>query len=746
MTAFNKLQIDSQQTVSNREGDSSKKPTLPTVLTRSGKSVTCSYVLSPNYRADSALCQSLDLIFREYTPERNPTLAYTLRAGIQHLLDYVNLFNKGQPAPLRVNSLSDLSVEVFVGFINYILDQGTPLASVVALKGAIQGFARETGKIPLIQLPKIPNGKRQGRPPLSPEGFDTLEKALLAHVEKIREKLEFRKLAEAALPYTAQEIMDSVKPPATKHNIFAWYRHFLSNDPAPSTRFGEELLKKRLKESDDPELRAAGEKKYYFSAFKEIYDRDISNFAFGSYKNPFAIGFSSWKIDYPRAIKTLLNYGFPFEYDLKDITENYKSSGVNSVHEDCPVKLILYHAYLGHNPHATGKRGSVDDLMGLYYPTRVDMVAILIFMMFQSGWNKETTLNIDKDDFEHFMTGTVESAIKVVWSEKFRSQGKGKPFEAPKRISLPTRSDDPVSFYNLIHIARELSEPLAKYPLDRIPPAGAMKGPNYLFLHMMGWGEWCRLGRHTSSAFPNFFGLGVKHFLELYEVTEDGKRLTRTSELTGRLRPTWLLYKKKHNPIALLSMTMGHQDRDTTDIFYDNSAAAKEKRLSRLRSELEEVITLLRTKQFTGLLGKRAQADASAKLKIFHIPGKDKPLWGCANQENPDWLGSEIIASTGSKCFAIQHCIFCSQIRIFEDSLPYLMEREAHLSELLDGDTNTGSSRITAERNVIQFILDEWGDEDEIEAAARYRRYNSPLLPSDLSILEIIFESEDYNV
>jgi len=55
-------------------------------------------------------------------------------------------------------------------------------------------------------------------------------------------------------------------------------------------------------------------------------------------------------------------------------------------------------------------------------------------------------------------------------------------------------------------------------------------------------------------------------------------------------------------------------------------------------------------------------------------------------------------------------------------------------------------SRIAKEREALQFIVDEWGDEDEIATAARYRRRESPLLPRDLGILEIIFESEDENV
>ena len=420
------------------------------------------------------------------------------------------------------------------------------------------------------------------------------------------------------------------------------------------------------------------------------------------------------------------------------------------IEEGCDdIVKILIHRLTTANRSGYAKRVlMVDEALALYFPTIVDMTALTMFMMFQSGWNKETALSIDQDNFEHVLTGTIEEAIKVVFSEKNRSQGRSKPFDDPKRINMPTRADDPYSFYNLIRLARKVSEPLADYPFDVIPALSSEDRMNPMFMCLRPWGEWLKGGRHTSIAHPKTFRVGVQQFLRLYDVSEEGRRLTTAAELTRRLRPTWLLYKKKHNPIALLSMTMGHRDRDTTDIFYDNSGAAHQERMKRLRSELEEVINLLRMRQFKGLLGKQAQAEASANLKIYHIPGQQRSMWGCANQKKPDWVGSEIIASTGRKCFAIKECIFCSQMRVFEDSLPFLMERESHLDELLEGEDDTGfRSRIAKEREALQYILDEWGDEDEITAAARYRRRSpAPLLPRDLSILEIIFESEDYNV
>ena len=88
-------------------------------------------------------------------------------------------------------------------------------------------------------------------------------------------------------------------------------------------------------------------------------------------------------------------------------------------------------------------------------------------------------------------------------------------------------------------------------------------------------------------------------------------------------------------------------------------------------------------------------------------------------------------------------------MRIFQESLPYLIERSMHLQEIIDesdGSNSAFDSRITKEEEAILFILDEWGDEDDIKLAARYRRRNSPLLPRDLKMLEIIFESEDFNL
>ena len=83
---------------------------------------------------------------------------------------------------------------------------------------------------------------------------------------------------------------------------------------------------------------------------------------------------------------------------------------------------------------------------------------------------------------------------------------------------------------------------------------------------------------------------------------------------------------------------------------------------------------------------------------------------------------------------------------MFEDSLPYLMERRIHVVEIMDDQPPSASdysSELEIEISLIDDILDNWEDDRAIKEAARYQRRNTPLLPRDLNFLQIILEEED---
>jgi hypothetical protein len=716
-------------------------------LTTTGRTVQAKYLNNANYDPQSNVCACLHWVFLLYSPSRNPARAYLLRDAIDLFLDFRHVHNSNNPELLHINMYTDINSEIFYRYIEYIRDLGDTPAKPEILKSAIKLVAEETGKLPLLTLPIVPlDEKISKNTPLSAQGFETLEYALTKHTNLLWEKIVFREAVESAQPYTADEINEQIRPARTRLRVLQSMHYFRTNKIQPR----KPTWVTRLSESPDAELsKLANDPDTALQKLQSIYLREIDHIPeFDASHDPLAgVPMSCWQPDYPRVIKTFLLHGYPFGMSLDYLYEELRRKNLNTIEVGCQdvIKVLLYRFTV-----ANRKEGlflpMVDEVLALYYPTVVDMTAILLFMMFQSGWNKETALSLDKDNFEHLLTGTIEEAVKVVFAEKVRSQGQGRPYETATRIEIPTSSSDPYSFYNLIQLARYLSEPLSSYPIDQIPVDMTDDQMNRLFLCLRLREDWSRGGRLTSISHPKTFRICVQHFLAQYEVIDNGKRLTSASELTRRLRPTWLLHKKRDNPVAVLSMTMGHVSRDTTDIFYDNSAASQEERLQRLRSELEAVIELLRARKFQGMLSKHAQALASQMWKVFHIPGQEKAMWACADQKKPNWVGSEIIATTGNKCWKIKECIFCSQFRVFKDSLPYINERESHLNELMETGSGGFSSRFLKELEALRFILDEWGDYDEIKEASRYRRNNGPLLPRDLDLLEIIFESEEYNV
>ena len=717
------------------------------VITSTGRTVSSRYLTNANYLPATNICGCLHWVFLLYCPTRNHARAYLLRDAIDLFLDFMQEHNSHNPVPLQITKYTDINSEIFNRYIGYVRDIGETLLKPEILKSAIKLVAEETGKLPLLTLPIVKlDDKKSKNTPLSNQGFETLEFALTKHTNVLWDKLVFREAVESAQPYTAAEINDQVRPAHTRLRILQSVHYFRTNNIKPR----KSMWLTRLSKCPDPELSGlADDPDTAMQKLQSIYLRDIDVIpSFDTSRDPLAGMFmANWEPDYPRVMKTFLLHGYPFGMSLDYLYDELRRKHMYNLEVGCEdVIKLLIHRFTAANRKDGLFLPMIDEVLGLYYPTVVDMTAILLFMMLQSGWNKETALSLDKDNFEHLLTGTIEEAVKVVFAEKSRSQGQDKPYTTAKRIEIPTSGVDPYSFYNLIQLAKCLSEPLTAYPIDHLPLNMTDDQMNSLFLCVRLREDWSRGGRLTSISYTKTFAVCVKHFLAQYEVVDNGKRLKTAIELTRRLRPTWLLHKKRDNPVALLSMTMGHVSRDTTDIFYDNSAAAHDERLQRLRSELEAVIALLRARKFKGLLGKHAQALASQTWKVFHVPGQEKAMWACADQKKPNWVGSEIIATTGKKCWKIKECIFCSQLRIFKDSLPYIIERESHLNELLETDEGGFSSRFVKELEALRYILDEWGDYDEIKEASRYRRDKGPLLPRDLDLLELIFESEEYNV
>lgn len=581
-----------------------------------------------------------------------------------------------------------------------------------------------------------------------PDAYDQLTKALQKHTEKLYQKLDLRKKLESVQPYTYEELCEVTRPSYSRKNLIRWHQHALANKKKLRTG----TIRHRLSNSDDSEILALCAQPKLNAAFREFYIANSAPYLLETPVDPFdGVGIHTWVPDDLRALKTIVDEGYPFSTSLHELNEQYSRTALVNFTNSCTnaVKVLLYrytHANVYIHAHKMSGLCSWDDLLSMYYPTGLDMAALLMFMMIQSGWNKEVVLSVDPENFEHILSGAVNENLKMLFGEKDKSQSTGKNYEDPAQIPATSDSADPYSVYNLVKLAQQLSKPLVEHEFDVNTSLENGDEMSKLFLFLRAWGDFKSAGgRHGSISFPKSYHTAAKQFFALYPIYENGRRFEAAKDIARRLRPTWTQHKRRTDPLSIVSLQMGHAQQQTTDIYYDSSGAAEQRRKVQLRSALEEIMDLLRARKFEGLLGKRASELANVVPRFFHIPGHTAPLWGCMNQGAPSWPGADRQLGEGQKCVAIDKCLSCKQVWVTNDSLPYLHERLKHIeADLYDREESGFTRRLNIEKEIIEFLLDSWDDQDAVLDALRsLRKQRKSLLPRDLASLRMIFEEEE---
>ena len=724
---------------------SSESP-FPLASTAESQPVPCDYQGHAFWDKTSALCAALHVVFVTYADTHARLPVFTMRQSVNIFFDFALEHNHKNPPPLQLKRLTDISAEVYNQFKSYLRRVGKPVDLAARLKSGIKYASKHSELIQDLMLPGAGRTQKKKHQPVVGDTFLQLTEALQTHITKLYEKLEFRKTIEAAEPYTMDEIIREYSAPYTRENIFLWAQQTISNYKLTTNN-----LTPKLKNALDPDLSSLADSPDRLALFREIYNNRPACYRFEETYDPFAKSLWDWNPDDARSVKTMLVNGYPMDISLADIASKYKATNFITK-RDCNdiIQLMLFRW------NRLGKKELIkypvkpwDQMLDLYFPSMMDMSAIIMFIMLQSNWNKESVLNTDPNEFEHPLTGAMDENQVIIQSEKYRSQGKGKTYFEPKKIPAFSNKSDRFSSYNLIKLADALSEPLKGYAFDVIPVGQERLIYNPMFLCMRFYISWpSKGGRHTSASNMKAFLRGVKEFFSAYHVEEKGKRFTSAKHITKRLRPTWAMYqnKAKSAGLGLLAMQLSHADAIVTDVHYVESGVAIAEREERLRTELEAITELLRTRQYAKLVGKQDEQPIDLPMKIFHIPGQEKPMWSCSNQMKPTWYGARKHVPNGQRCYSIRNCLFCEQCNVYEDTLPYLMQRRIHIQELLDdrpANENEYSDTLEDEQSLIDSILDNWEDDDALKAASRYQRRNAPLLPHDLDFLQIIFEEED---
>lgn len=640
--------------------------------------IRANYRESPLFSLVDSLCCALHYVFIKYVPDLSYSKGYELRSAIRDFLEFRDGHNRKLHPALQIKAVEHIGIEEFRLFVDYLRRNGRSLSPAVRLKSALIKVARHSG---------------DGLPLLTfPQ--------VIVETEKPREPLS--------------EEADAGFRQALRDEVDALYR---------------KLEFRKLVEIAEP------------YSVEEVRS-SISQVMFGMPGR-----FPEVMISPERALKTLLIENYPFQLRRNNANELRRSlekvSWALSI--SSPVHYILG-CFIETKKSVIRSKCvgliSYDELLELYYPTRRDQAVLALLIQRQSGWNKESVLAIDKESFVHPLSEVAHSDVVMIVSEKRKSQSIKLNFESPKLVWALSSRGDRYSAFNLINLAKKLSEPLAHV----VGSAGRIGRDDVrhssVFLCLPIGANACEIAesgpdnRVRSLHVVPYWNNGVASFLQAHNLVDGGVRLRSAVDLEGRLRVTWQYFdsKKNKHPLSLKALQMGHADIETTSVNYDSSAQAIHDRKLRYKSIQEELIQVFRENKFHGIIastGRPKPADAS--FRIFTIVGHERALWACMDSSKPDYPGAcELVP--GERCTRLDKCVFCSRVYVMEDSLPFLMERLSTLQRAVEVDEEL-LAEFGDEIRILEFILNGWGSESAISAALIYMKRFDVLLPFDMRSL-----------
>lgn len=653
-------------------------------ISSDAKTISANYLEHPLFSFGSALCCALHYVFIKYVPGVSYSKGYELRSAIKVFLEFRDTHNSRLHPSLHLNSIEDLGVEQFRLFVDSLKRARKSLGSALRIRSALLKIAmHHDDGLPLLALPGVRIDSEKPREPLSDVADEGFYASMRSEVDEIRRKLEFREEVRAAKPYSSEEVKSAIRT--------------LMHEPS------------------------------------------------GDEARPF-------QLNPARALRTLFEAGYPFEISqeaYKSILINRKlTRWVKQITEPSDFVLsfclpFFYPVLRNRTPDAL----SYFELMSLYYPTSHNQASLALFIQRQSGWNKETVIAIDKENFVHPLSEVANSDVVMIVSEKRKSQSARKNYESPKLIWAISSRSNKYSIFNLIELSKELSDPLAALvdSSDRIPGDDAKRTSVFLCLtdkiHDWAIKDNGRDVRVKSLDTQSYWNRGVSSFLRKHQLVDHGVLLASAGDLEGRLRVTWVYSnaKRKKYPLSLRALQLGHESIETTTVHYDSSVMAVKDQKARFRTIQEDLIQGFRNDKFNGVLGSASRVKPKdATFRIFTIVGNERALWACTDSSKPDYPGSSKLARH-EKCTRLDKCMFCSRVYILGDSLPFIMERLSTLQRAVESNENL-LIQYKDEIEILEYILRNWGDESAIADALVYLRRATALLPFDMRSLVAYLE------
>lgn len=723
------------------------------VVSSDGVKNTVKFINSASSKTLPLLTKQLKSALSLYSTSRtNPSFSQLDKAFIE-FTDFCYLQNQ-QSHKLIYKELNDFDGFFFKSFYDYLInldDVNTATRRFKPFKKALADYQKQNSDTvsPLI-FPSIRKTKHNNNQPLPLSTVNQLRNALKLEIDKIYQRLDFIKSIDSSGKELHWEELSQqlLSDDFSLKNLCHRYKYHYKEEKKAKLIIN---FKKNLLECPDKII-----SNMHVSEFIKNYHENDWNKLAEQGRMPRSEGMTAIQFKLVDVLATLKKQypNYPLNTELNTLVTHM--SGFQSDHKkgtfngsiigelDNIFDAFRYKVGGACRGRVNAKPTFVDsdinmweDVLYQLYPSRSELVAILLLVMLQTGWNKETVMNVELNDFTHPLSSIANSGNILITSSKARGQQTDKPYFESKMMYAISSISDKYSAYNLLGLLKTITQSLrGTYHYENTEKNGYFSDA---FICLKSESQWKSTeGLITSIASKNVYSKSVKAFLKQYEIYENGSRYTKSSDFSERLRPTWQIYKKKLGVSSkVISLLMGHEQSETTDVHYDSSPLAAFDRIQRLGKELNVIESELKSGAFKGtLIPIRVENNSKPEFRVGHIfadesHDTERLICLCSDSSKPTFKNHELYVREGQNCKFITKCLLCKQSTVTRNSLPYIIDRLSYINgqqgftpplsfEALYGD----------EKAAIEYVLDNWPSEDDIFEAEVFQMENYPLLPA----------------
>lgn len=371
---------------------------------------------------------------------------------------------------------------------------------------------------------------------------------------------------------------------------------------------------------------------------------------------------------------------------------------------------------------------SFNELLNYLYPGFSEAYCIRWAIELEAAWTPDIVKNINSNDYEISIPNS-SSTTTLIHSTKCKGQQSESAIGVTdKSLVWPSNKDNQNSAINLIKLWIRRTSRLRKgIHYEKIVE---QIGTDPFLIYLNDYSNFNKTKSTMIAMHPKAIGAECSTTRKRYQLNVLGFDFDER-----QLKPTSLYLTEKNkslSPIMQVAL-LGHSDSSITDEFYKDDAHFQQIRKERLAKELNAIESSIKDNSFRAtLVPRRSEKTLQDQIiTIFTEHAGESPLSVCKDPYQPDWSPDSHI---DTPCHMFNKCLNCSQATVFEDNIPFIVDRYLYLQNQRSNLAENVFARLYGDEFIAsKEIIESWPYQDQIQEAMDRTFIEGYLLPPVIS-------------